>query len=165
MKGCEDKTCLYGGETVCKDHPQIRLRGEIDSLLAYAVYALAFAKERGDRQAADDLRDVVRVIRELMRAEACAVPLELNGMIGLTLDELRDYSYHPQQYLGAGHVFPDENSDMMFAVLNLLRTKVRQAERICIAAGLGAYANASIQKGLNRLSSAVYIIMLKHSMK
>ncbi|MEA5001871.1 MAG: hypothetical protein VB081_00015 [Christensenella sp.] len=165
MKHCEPKTCLYGSETVRKDHPQIMLRGELDSLLADAVYTLALARERGEREAENDLKDIVGVIRQVMRAEACAIAPTFDHIIGLTFDELREYSYHPQKYLHTEHVFPDENSDLICAVLNILRTKVRQAERVCIAAGLDAYANESIQMILNRLSSAVYIIMLKHNMK
>ncbi len=165
MKNNESRTCLYGNETVSKDHPQIMLRGEIDSLLAYAVYALAFAKERGEILVADDLKDIVGVIRCIMNAEACAHAPRVDHMIGLSFDELREYSYHPRKYLQTDHDFVDEDSDMMCAVLNILRTKARQAERLCIAAGADAYANESIQTVLNRLSSAVYIIMLKHNIK
>lgn len=165
MKHSEPTTCLYESKTVPKDHPQIMLRGEIDSLLAYAVYACAFAKEKKEQAVARDLQDIIIVIQSVMSAEAGAMPLAIETIIGLSLDELREYSYHPQKYLQTVHIFPSADWDSMTAVLNILRTKVRQTERTCIAADLKLYANESIQKVLNRLSSAVYIIMLKHNMK
>ena len=165
MKYSEPTTCLYGSETARKDDPQIMLRGEIDSLLAYAVDALAFAKERLEQTVACDLKDIVCIIQKVMSAEACSQPVKIETILGLSLEELREYSCHPQKYLQTKHIFPGEDWDRITSVLNILRTKVRQTECICIAAGLDAYANESIQKILNRLSSAVYIIMLKHSIK
>ena len=164
MKNREAETSLYGSEVVSKADSQIELRGELDSLLARVVDACAMARERKEENLADELAEVVRAVKMLVLCEAACKEARLDTpLLGWTAEELREGSYHPQKYLQAAHCFPDENTERMVAVLNVLRTEIRRVERCCIRAGLHRYTNKSLQVVLNRLSSAMYIIMLKRN--
>ncbi|MDL2237355.1 hypothetical protein LJC56_05955 [Christensenellaceae bacterium OttesenSCG-928-K19] len=164
MKGNESKTQLRGKETVFKDDVCIMLRGEIDSLMARAVITCAYAKQYGHTDIISGTEDVVRVLREITRSEALGEPCEAGEILGMDFEELRTVSQHPKSELGAEHYFPDENTDMMTAMLNMLRADVRRAERQCVEAMDEHPAAASMQIVLNRLSSAVYILMLESRM-
>jgi ethanolamine utilization cobalamin adenosyltransferase len=161
MEKNEGATLLYGKETVEKDDPQIMLRGEIDSLYARAVYTCAFVKQYGRVQVTGGMEDIVRVVRELMRAEATCQRPEVGGILGMDLDEVRHVSHHVNAELGLEPYMPDENTDEATALLNLLRTEIRRAERAAVYAGGDNPANEQIQLVLNRLSSAAYILMLE----
>ncbi|MEG0356305.1 MAG: hypothetical protein RR504_01570 [Christensenellaceae bacterium] len=165
MKNNESITSLYGHDTVKKDSPQIMLRGEIDSLLARAIAVCAYAKGNGFDEIYADASEIVHIIKMIMNSEASACEIDITEILKMTLDELREVSYNPKKKLDADHYFPDENSDMMTANLNLFRTDIRRTERYCVAAGLENSSNRCIQKVLNRLSSAVYIMMIKHNFK
>ncbi|MEA4852875.1 MAG: hypothetical protein VB082_01215 [Christensenella sp.] len=165
MKHNESMTCLYGSETAEKSHPQIALRGALDSLLARAVYTCAYARENGWEAETVELAEVVCVIRTLIGCEAGNKEPGIEKILGFSLEEAREASYFPEKYLHTQHYFPNEDSDLLSAVINMLRTEIRQTERACVCAGLDEYVNRGIQKVLNRLSSIVYIIMLKHNAK
>jgi ethanolamine utilization cobalamin adenosyltransferase len=161
MRGDEKQTSLRDGVTISKGDPLIGLRGAIDSLHAKAVYTCVFAKQYGYADVVAGMEDVVRVTRELMRSEALDEPPDIKDILGMGLDEIRLVSNNPQTELGIPHYMPDENADEMTALLNVLRTEVRDAERI--AAGIGGGETADgIQMVLNRLSGAVYILMLEN---
>ncbi len=162
MKENEEKTLLYGGQTAQKCDPQIMFRGEIDSLHARAVYVCAYAKQYGYHDVISGTEDIVRVTRELMRAEAMKEEPQVDAILGIALPELRKISHHPKSELGTEHYLPDENTDVMTAQLNLLRTDVRRAERCACAAGGENPVCKAMCMVLNRLSSAVYILMLEN---
>ncbi len=162
MRGDEKKTSLFGSECVGKNHPRIELRGEIDSLYARAVHVCAFARQYGYTEIISGMEDIVRAVRELMRAEALRVEPEIDGIMGMELDELRDVSHRTKEELGLETYMPDEHTDEMTALINLLRADIRRVERYAVSAGEDCPADAGIQLVLNRLSSAAYILMLEN---
>lgn len=162
MKGEETNTLLFGKKTAQKDCPEIMLRGELDCLMAQAVLVCAYAKQYGHVDIIGGTEDIVRVVRELVRSEALGEPPDVEEILGMDFEELRHVSHHPKTELGADHYFPDENTDMMTALLNLLRTDIRRAERACVGAKDDGPANGEIQLVLNRLSSAAYILMIEN---
>ena len=129
MRGDEERTELRAGEIVSKCDPRIELRGQIDSLLAQAVLNCAYAEHFGYTNISLGTQDIVRVIKELMRAEATGDAPEVRSILGMSLDELREASYNPKSELGLDHYYPDEHADLMTAHLNILRTDIRQTER------------------------------------
>lgn len=161
MKGNERETILYGSQKVDKGNAQIELRGELDSLMAQAVFACAFARQYAYTDILSGAEDIVRVVRELVNCEGAGKPPAIGRILGLDFDELRHISHNPQMELGIPHYFPDEHTDDMTATLNKLRTDVRRAERAAARAPENE-VNDSIQLVLNRLSSAIYILMLEN---
>ena len=162
MKGNEKLTSLNGKENVEKDDPQIMLRGEIDSLYARAVYTCSFARQYGYTAVLSGLEDIVRVVRELMRAEAMGDPPQIDSVMGMELEELRHVSHHIKSELGLEPYMPDEHTGEMTALLNLLRAEVRRTERAAVYVREDGSVNKDIQLVLNRLSSAAYILMLEN---
>ena len=63
-------TQLYGNVLVNKDNPRIYFRGKLDSLQAQVVFAQAMMASLGENQKIiDDLNDVLRSLREMMRCD------------------------------------------------------------------------------------------------
>ncbi len=160
MIECESKTILRDSETVRKDDPQIILRGELDSLYAQSVCICVYADKYGYKDIISGTQDILRVIRELIFAEAEFNKPNVDSILGMTLNELREVSNNPKSELGLEHYLPDENADMMTAQINRLRTDIKRAERAAWAAEENG-VNDTIGLILNRLSSAAYILMLE----
>lgn len=161
MKGNESKTWLKKGTVCGKGDQAIAFRGAIDSLYAESIWACTIAKD-ANRAAFGGLAEISKVIGNLMRCEALCESTEFSGVFGLSGDALRDVSQNPKKHLGQDHFWPDENATPLMAALNRLRTEVRRCEREAVR----AYPECedwqvSIIACLNRLSSAVYILMLK----
>lgn len=161
MRDNEGKTSFRGQETVSKCDPRIELRGQIDSLLAQAVLNCAYAEHYGYTNVSLGAKDIVRVIRELMRTEATGEKIEIKTILGMTFDELRDVSNNPKEELGVQHYMPDENTDLMSAHLNILRTDIRRVERMAWCLEDDSEQLQATGLVLNRLSSAAYILMLE----
>ena len=161
MRDNEGKTSLRGQEIVSKCDPRIELRGQIDSLLAQAVLNCAYAEHYGYTNVTLGAKDIVRVVRELMRAEATGEKPEIKTILGMSFDELRDVSNNPREELGVQHYMPDENTDLMSAHLNVLRTDIRRTERTAWCLEDDSPQMEALRLVLNRLSSAAYILMLE----
>ena len=165
MEGSERETILRSDQIVKKDSAQINLRGEIDSLYAQALFTCAYARQYGYTDILSGLEDIVKAVRAVMTAEATDKAPEISHIIGLDFDELRRISNNPKAELGIEHIIPDElTTDDMTALINVLRTRARQAERAAAAAceADDTISNEAVLTTLNRLSSAAYILMLEH---
>ncbi|TVR91660.1 MAG: DUF861 domain-containing protein [Spirochaetaceae bacterium] len=139
-----------------KNAPRIRLRGRLDTLNAVALRCAALASVCGFQATADRIATVAAYCRELMSAEYHArvpAPLQIAGM-----DEaqLREATHKPVEMLGIGHIAPDANDHALLLELNYLRAQVREVEVTALDAEIGT----EIVAGLNRLSSAVYLVEL-----
>lgn len=161
MKGNESKTWLKKGTVCGKGDQAIAFRGAIDSLYAECIWACSVAKDANEA-AFQGLAEISKVIGNLMRCEALCENTEFSGVFGLSGDELREFSQNPKKHFGLDHFWPDENAAPLMAALNRLRAEVRRCEREAAR----AYPECedwqvSIIACLNRLSSAVYILMLK----
>ena len=150
----EHMTQLTGEVLVPKTHPRIRFRGSLDSLESRI---LLLALEEPELQA--QCSELLDFVRQILKCEVLEEPFRADRLLGMTLDQVRAYSQLPQQYLGIPHFMPGPRHGLQVARLNVLRTQVRQTE--LEAARAFPEGREDIIRGLNRLSSAVYILMLK----
>ncbi len=163
-KSEEHMTTLRGDEMVYKDHPRIIFRGAIDSLESEIILVqLAAAKEKKNLLV-QDLEEIIRVIRCLLRCEVSGEAVKTEKIQGLTMDELREHSHHPSRYYGMRHFLPTCEHGGIRSCLNRLRTMTRETE-------LAAYKAFKTESGevtrddirvLNRLSSLFWIMMFKY---
>ncbi|KYO64151.1 hypothetical protein [Thermovenabulum gondwanense] len=158
----ESFTHLYGNKLVPKVHPRIKLRGRIDSLEAFIIRAQTIAEKNKMKKLVEDLDEVLKVVRRLMRAEVLSEPVEDLNLFGFKEDEIRRISQNPRASIGIEHFMPDYKMGELMAELNLIRTKIRETELAACEAFYDpneGLEREDIIKVLNRLSSAVYIMM------
>lgn len=157
----EHMTHLHGQQLVRKDHPRIDLRGLLDGLQAEIFLLQKLVKKNAGLVA--DLDGLLNLSRDVLRAEVLDQPLPPLALMGLSAAELRERSHHPKRFYGSGHIFCDHHMDRQLLELNRLRTLVRRVE----LAGITAFAQGPVVErvdllqALNRMSSAVYVMMLK----
>jgi ethanolamine utilization cobalamin adenosyltransferase len=159
----EYMTQLHGNLLVPKDHARIRFRGMLDSLQALVVLIQTIVGETGgSRKLLDDLNDILGVLRDMMRCDVLDEPFNNERIIGLTHAELRERSHNPMKFFSVKQmVLPDYSLGKVYALLNQLRTSVRETEVSAVRAFRvrNKYERKDIVEGLNRLSSAVHIMM------
>ena len=89
MEKPEHMTHLVGNVLVVKNHPRILFRGKLDSLQSAVVLAQVDIHERGGSQALiDDLDDILKILREMMRCDVLDEPFQMDTIIAL-LNQLR----------------------------------------------------------------------------
>ncbi|MBZ1875886.1 ethanolamine utilization cob(I)yrinic acid a,c-diamide adenosyltransferase EutT [Klebsiella pneumoniae] len=99
----------------------------------------------------------------IMRADALEEPLAAQSIAGFSEAQLHRLSHQPLRYLGHDHLVPEARHGRDVALLNLLRGKVREAEVTAAQVFITpqfAVQRADILQALNRLSSAVYVMMI-----
>ncbi len=155
----QNMTHLDAATVVPKSHPRIVLRGRLDSLLAAATLMRTQYDPHDSLPGflKTCLADVSDWIMQVLAAEVSGSVLAIAGMGGMDPEALRAISQNPEQYLGVGHYHPDPALGGNAALLNWLRTQVREAEVAAVQCNLG---RADIAGALNRLSSAVYVLLL-----
>ena len=162
----EHMTQLHGNVLVNKNDDRILFRGKLDSLEALFVLDQTIFAEMGESQELlGDLEDILISIREMMRCDVLDEPFQMDTIIGLTHAELREQSHDPQRFFGVkAMVLPDYTMGRDFALLNQLRTDVRETEVAAASAfHTGAkYTRGDIIEELNRMSSAVHILMCRY---
>ena len=158
----EFMTHFKGNELVYKDHPRLIFRGKVDSLEAQTLYTMAEIKE-SRTQIRAGLKEIYEYLRKIMRAEVLGEQLEEFSMLSCSPSRLREISHHPKKYFGQDHFILQGEEGREVLLLNILRTQVRELE----LEGIKAFRRENtvdredILKSLNRLSSAVYVLMLK----
>lgn len=160
----EAYTHLRGNYLVPKTHPRIKLRGKIDSLQAHILLAQVRAKQLRMENIVKDLDEILNFVRKLLRAEVLSEPVEDFGFFGLSHQEIREISHNPKKALGVPHILPNYEMGEMMAYLNLVRTQVRETELAAVEAFLDPTEGPQredILTALNRLSSAVYVMMCR----
>ena len=109
------------------------------------------------------LADIRSRLGNIMRADAMDEPLAAQSIVGLNEDDLHRLSHQPLSYLEHDHLVPEASNGRESALLNLLRTKIRETETIAaqvfITRGFDVL-RPDILQALNRLSSAVYVMMI-----
>ncbi len=163
MEKPEHMTHLHGNMLVPKDHPRIFYRGKLDSLQGKIVLNQAIiAQEGGSRRLLDDLSGILGLLREMMRCDVQNEELKAQYILGLSHAELRERSHDPMKHFKIQQMIPPEYSmGKEYALLNEIRTAVRETEVAATQAfrvGL-KYTRLDIIEELNRLSSAVHIMM------
>lgn len=162
----EEMTHIKGKDLVLKNNNRIKFRGKVDFFEASLIKTITTFRDEGYVKLADDLTIIFEYIKKLLRAEVLEEPLPFIDYKGLTSDEIREYSHHPEKYFGVKHFVPDPKYGWVMADINLLRTKARELE----IAGIDAFYNEEkceierddIILALNRISSILYIIMCKY---
>jgi ethanolamine utilization cobalamin adenosyltransferase len=166
-------THLNADVVVPKNDVRIRFRGRLDSAIACAVWLQAeWEEERRVRSGEEDalfarleqgLADVRSALGGVLRAEVSGEALPPPRLGPFDEEAIHRVSHDPWRYLGHDHVVPEVSQGVFAARLNLLRATIREAEACAAEVHVGRdfeVARPDIMLGLNRLSSAVYILMI-----
>ena len=153
-------THLFANRLVPKTHPRIALRGKLDTLQGEIIAAQTEAAADGKLSLVTDLGEVLALARELLGAEVAERGLPPVTLFGYSADELQNISHHVKEHFGFPHPAPGHGMGRMAALLNLLRTKTREAELAAEHAFIEG-ARDDILLALNRMSSAFYILLCR----
>jgi len=157
----EHMTHLYGGNLVSKKHPIIAYRGQLDLFQTECVETQVFFQEQGELELVQKLEEITAMLRDLMVAEVREQPFEFNGLFGLSPDDIRERSHHPQKYYGIPHTPLSYTHGPIVAKLQYLRSRIRVVELFANQAfcnDQGECSRPDIVLVLNRLSSVFYIL-------
>ena len=155
----EQMTHLYGNVLVPKTHPRIAFRGAMDTLESELV--LCQLKCPGWRQ---ELGEILNLSRMLIRCEVMDEPVTEGKLCGLTEGEQRKHSHRPQDFYGQAHFMPEYTDGETVLLLNKCRCAARSAELAAARAFIrddGTTERQDILKALNRMSSMLYILMIR----
>ena len=147
-----------------KTDPRIRLRGRLDTLHALTLVVRARARADGWDRTAEQLDTIAAYVRELLAAEYQARPPGAIALAGLDEDTIHHASHHPEEAVGLPHLVPDAAHPELLHWLNLLRCQVRETEVLVLDAyppGSSGEVGTALSHGVNRLSSAVYVLELQ----
>ena len=160
----EHMTHLKGNILVDKDHPRIAFRGCIDSLEAEILLAQQACAGAGCPALAQELEEVLAFVRRFIRFDVLDEPVGEIALCGYGPDELREYSHYPEKHLGQSHFMPHYTDSPAILAVNKVRTVVRSTELAAYAAfrdADGGVKRPDMILGLNRLSSLMWIMMIK----
>ena len=155
----EHMTHLNGDVLVRKTHPRIIFRGAMDTLEAELV--LCQLKVGPVRR---ELGEILELARRLVRCDVLEEPVPEEKLCGMTGDEIRAHSHRPQDFYGQPHFMPEYTDGEAILWLNRARCAAREAELRAVAAftdGDGVPTRVDILKALNRMSSMLYILMIR----
>lgn len=156
----EHMTHLHGDVLVMKTHPRIWFRGAVDSLEAQLLWCAVHV----DGQLRKDLEEILSLARTLIRCEVLGEPVPEGKLCGLTEAEQRSHSHRPQDFYGQAHFMPEVGDGERILLLNKCRTAARAAELAAAEAFTDEDGNAQrtdILRALNRMSSMIYILMIR----
>jgi ethanolamine utilization cobalamin adenosyltransferase len=160
----EALTHLDGHRLVPKNDPRLRLRGALDTAIAWAVWVQAeLAPQERDGVLGQWLADLRSCLGNVLRGEVSGEPVPELRMGELDDAAIHRLSHDPLRYIGHDHLVPEAAHGVTVVRLNLLRAQIREAELIAAELYLNrdyAVERPDILQALNRLSSAVYVLML-----
>lgn len=161
----EYMTHLYGNKLVFKDHPHIILRGKLDSLQSKIMEVQVSLSKNEKKKIIKDLDEMLGLCRNIMKAEVLKEPLGEIKVLGLDEKSMRAITHNPKKNFNTGHILPSWEMGETMILLNALRSTVRETEIACITAfkSEDGVSRPDIIKAMNRLSSCVYIIMLREA--
>lgn len=163
-KKSEALTHLNTTTFVAKNDPRIAFRGRVDTAIAQAVLVQVEWKSSAMSAVLQRmLADVRGALGNVLRAEALDEPMPAIVVGEFDEAQIHALSHNPLKHLGHDHIVPSIEHGLAVARLNVLRAVIREAE----VAGAQAFIdrNFSVHRNdvllaLNRLSSAVYVLML-----
>ncbi len=164
----EFETHLRGNKLVDKKHPVIAFRGQLDVFDCMLIEAQIIASERGDKELVEKLEEIGLFARKMMLAEVRQEPLVFDKLLGLSTDEIRERSHHPEKYFGVKHKPLDYHYGLVYAKLQQLRAKAREVELAAARAFVDEGGNCQredIIQALNRFSSLFYILACQEMSK
>lgn len=157
----ESLTLLNDTDLVVKNHPRIKFRGEIDDLIAQVILTQGqFVRAKKLKQIRLWLQDIRSQLGQIMQAEVQEKPLNEMGMGDFSFADIRKMSHNPLKYLGHNHIVPTVDYGPYVGWLNALRTKVRKVELLAVETFEGNDLHQNIILTLNRMSSAIYVLMI-----
>ena len=159
----EYMTHLHGDVLVPKTHPRIAFRGAMDTL--EAALLLCAGKVPQYRQ---ELQQILELARNILRWEVMEEPAPSAPLCGLTQEQLRSHSHRPQDYYAQPHFMPDVHDGEAILQLNRVRTLARAAELKAVEAFMtpeGIPQREDLLQCLNRMSSMLYILMIREKAK
>ena len=160
----EHMTHLRGHRLVSKSHPVISFRGKMDSLQAKILEAQIIAHRDNQADIVRDLEQILDYTRRILAAEVNDAQFEPPQLLGYGDETLRAVSHNPQGHFGVKHLMPSYRMGEAVVALNTLRTYARETELAAIRAFPdedSQNARPDIIRALNRLSSAIYIVMCR----
>lgn len=155
----EDMTHLNGEFLVKKTHPRIAFRGMVDRLegeIMLCQLEIPHLREQ--------LGQILELARKLLRCDVLEEPLGQETLCGLSEQELRKRSHFPQEYYGQPHFMPEYTDGKAILLLNRCRCMARQTELAAVRAfsdGEGRLLREDMVKALNRMSSMLYLLMIR----
>ncbi|EET2441185.1 ethanolamine utilization cob(I)yrinic acid a,c-diamide adenosyltransferase EutT [Escherichia coli] len=152
-------THLSAEKMVAKSDPRLAFRAVLDSTIALAVWLQIELAEPWQPW----LADIRSRLGNIMRADALGEPLACQAIVGLSDEDLHRLSHQPLRYLDHDHLVPEASHGRDAALLNLLRTKVRETETVAAQVFITRsfeVLRPDILQALNRLSSTVYVMMI-----
>ena len=155
----EHMTHLSGDVLVSKTHPRIRFRGSLDTLEAELMLCQLIAEP-----VRRELGEILAQARQLIRCDVLEEPVKEEKLCGLTQSEIRSHSHRPQDFYGQPHFMPQYTDGEAILRLNRARCAAREAELMAVAAFTdrdGAPTRVDILRALNRVSSMLYILMIR----
>ena len=155
----EHMTHLNGDLLVSKGHPRIAFRGAMDALEGEIM--LCQLKAESVRR---ELGEILRLARHLIRCDVLDEPVGEEKLCGLTESEIRAHSHRPQDFYGQPHFMPEFTDGEAILGLNRARCAAREAELRAVAAFSdrdGVPTRLDILQALNRMSSMLYILMIR----
>ena len=157
-------THLNATTFVAKNDPRIAFRGRVDSAIAQALLIQAQWQQENAAPARQTmLADIRSALGDVLRCEALDEPMRAIALGELDEAQIHAYSHNPLKYLGHDHIVPALEHGLTVARLNVLRTAIRETEVAGAQAFIGrdfSIARGDLLQALNRLSSAVYVLML-----
>lgn len=156
----EHMTHLNGNVLVHKTHPRIAFRGAMDTLETELMLC-QLVVEPDIRK---DLGEILALARRLIRCDVLDEPVPEGKLCGLSEDEQRSRSHRPQDYYGQPHFMPEYADGAAMLQLSRARCAARDAELKAVAAFSDREGNPTrvdILRAMNRMSSMLYILMIK----
>ncbi len=155
----EHMTNLNARELVCKTHPQIVLRGRLDSLECDILLLQVTCPEAWRAP----LADALQLVRQIMAAEVRDQPLPAWTLDGMDAEQVHRCSHHPEEFGYPGHLLPAPEQGLLAAQLNRLRAQTRETELAAVRAFWDGQklAHEDCVLALNRLSSYFYVLQLR----
>lgn len=157
----EYMTQLYGNILVNKNTPRIVFRGKIDSFLSKWLVLEKELNENKNNKLNNDLESITNFIKKIQLAEILNKELDDITVLGDSLERVKEISHNPKKYFNQNHMF-DISIKNSYLVLRL--NELRGLSRELELSGIDALLNENkidILTALNRLSSAIYVMMLK----
>ena len=159
----EHMTHLHGNVLVCKTHPRIRFRGAMDALEAELLLC-----QMNCPKWKKELGEILTLARNLIRWEVMEEAVRQEELCGLTAEQLRSHSHRPQEFYGQTHFMPEVTDGPVILQLNRCRCLARAAELAAAEAFTDEAGNCSredLLRALNRMSSMIYILMIREKVE
>ena len=155
----EQYTHLNAQVLVPKTHPRIRFRGMVDTLEAALLRCIGEAPRQKK-----PLEELLELARKLIRCDVLEQPVGAFEIDGLDEAQQRQHSHFPQKYYGIPHFMPQPTDPASVLALNWVRCIARQTELAAVAAFTdenGCPTRGDILQAMNRMSSMLYILMIR----